>query len=123
MTPVALYPGRVNDFEDQSNLSLLLGVFPGDYGNATVSLSLNEETALSGTRDILMEFPRSGGWGQPNRIRVVMAGGSQNLNGFSGIRLRLQAGQSRTVRINLALGISPGVASGFLQIDDIEFLP
>lgn len=120
-----------------------------------------------------MEFPAGQGWGQSNRIRIVMAGGFQNLNGFSGIRLQLQAGQSRTVRINLetdpyawggqygwdvqvsstpmtatllfddastgdtwspttiedalasiwALGISPGVGSGFLQIDDIEFLP
>jgi len=102
VTPVALYPGRVNDFEDMSTLSLLLGIFPGDYEGSTVSLSLNDEAPLSGTQDILMEFPASyGDWGQPNRIRIVMESGFQNLSKYGGIRLRLQADGARTVRIDL----------------------
>jgi len=105
VAPVALLADGVNDFEDLSIISVLLGVSKRSNSNTTISLDMNGQSAIGGKQDIRADFSfrdqATDAWAHWGRVTIPMAGGKQDLSDRTGVRLRLQSGEARPVRIDL----------------------
>ena len=120
VVPLTLSPTGPNDFEATSDLSLLLGAQLYHNPSSTVAQSVNVDGALSGARDVRLDFEyRDEGdndWEQWMAYALSFQGAPVNLSGMTGLKLLASADQERTLRLDLAspaasnsdLGVRPG---------------
>lgn len=105
-TPLILSTLRKNDFEGLDAFAVALAGAPAASANSEVGVSLEAQSALSGTKDLRLDFtyrnagdPPANPWGQWIYFLLAIENAPPKL--VSGMRLRLRADQARSLRIDL----------------------
>ena len=108
LSPFSLSLSKVNDFEEEDATSIALGAVPLCNSHSTVSATLRTSLALSGMRDVRLDFvyrnegePPARPWDQWIYFPLRFEDAPRALSTLSGIRLLLRADTPRTLRIDL----------------------
>jgi hypothetical protein len=106
--PFSLSLSKANGFEAEDAGSVALGAAPLSNPRSSVSATLNESAALSGARDLRVDFvyrnegePPDGAWDQWIYLPLRLESAPRDVSALSGVRLLLRSDSPRTLRIDL----------------------
>lgn len=104
ITSAQLEKGRVNNWEQTSNYSVVLGLKSISSPSSSLRHQLNDTNPLQGLHDLRLDFTFRNGdtpWAQWGFISASFPTGGADLRSFSKLSLVLRAGKPREVRISI----------------------
>jgi hypothetical protein len=118
--PFEIDVAGLTDFENQDTFGLTMGPMLLCNSNSTVSVAVNTEDPLAGSRDLVMSFEygnETDPWQQWSLYLVPLASGVDDLTGLTGIRMWVRADRARSLRFDIdspnATAASEGIRFGW----------